>query len=829
MCRCNFFLIREVRETDIARPRVRTFVGLLTSALPMDPSASYHPGWRDGLSSSSSSHRGAANSTTMQRGASHLEDGLSRLLSPVASVLSSDIPGIPIANQWEDPHEPPEYRTKWNSGSNGVNATWNNHHHNSSHPQQSLSQQWQLPQPELLLHDSVSSQHSRGSMSSSIWGANPHDDYSKSSHTSTSTLLLSSHAENHGESLENQLFLSQLHIGGGGGGGTNTTTNYGENPQNQPPKQPVRRPSYSSYSYTSTTTNNNNCTPHDLNNNTNNINISNYPPYPPASSPNSDFGTYPSFLPSSSQDSNNSGTAVGTMAQPYSSHPSQFARSNSSHYPPSSGVATTSSLQQAAASFYPSSVHSTVPGLVGASSSSTVGSQSWYSQPPPPTTTCPAPSSLAVAAATGRSTVVAGPPPGFAQDRLGSASVRRHTTTGSTTAAVSSKTRDRQRSNRKKVTATATTTTGRHASPPTLKDRSSNVQQHHQQQLAYSPYGGADMKDDMTAHSMTSTTTATTTASYRSYQLVQETTTGEGVVSSSQAIRALMEPEPSLHDPTTHDNVDVGGLAATSSFSSFGQQSRQPSPPILPQPVSEDYFSVLERDMERDRRHHHHNDDSLSDTEGGSFQFDDDDEVFAVEVDDEIQMADDDWSGGSRPPTNFTKKREWLVRMNRKLTEIPVGELDPATVPLSAVMNAWAKTKSAQGAAMVELWLKRAQQEYEAGNRNVVPTTKMYTMAGTCSLRQIPMVHDIPAPSHTLFFIYFMYLQSNRTQWMPGPAVGKEAQQLNARKPYCSTCTSCTSRVDTTSYVPPMPFSMRSSTLGPVVARRLLQSVPSRF
>ncbi len=50
-----------------------------------------------------------------------------------------------------------------------------------------------------------------------------------------------------------------------------------------------------------------------------------------------------------------------------------------------------------------------------------------------------------------------------------------------------------------------------------------------------------------------------------------------------------------------------------------------------------------------------------------------------------------------------TKKHDWLLRMNRKLQEVPVGELDPATVPLSAVMNAWAKTKSAQGASMVYL------------------------------------------------------------------------------------------------------------------------------
>lgn len=75
------------------------------------------------------------------------------------------------------------------------------------------------------------------------------------------------------------------------------------------------------------------------------------------------------------------------------------------------------------------------------------------------------------------------------------------------------------------------------------------------------------------------------------------------------------------------------------------------------------------------------------------------------------------------------KKHDWLMRMNRRLNEITVGDLDPSTTPLSAIMNAWAKTKSSQGASMVEMWLNRAQQEFDAGNPKVVPTTKMYTMA----------------------------------------------------------------------------------------------------
>ena len=81
-------------------------------------------------------------------------------------------------------------------------------------------------------------------------------------------------------------------------------------------------------------------------------------------------------------------------------------------------------------------------------------------------------------------------------------------------------------------------------------------------------------------------------------------------------------------------------------------------------------------------------------------------------------------------PSTRGKKREWLLRMNKKLQEVPVGELDPSVVPINAILDAWAKTKSAQGASMVELWLKRAQEEYGAGNHRIVPTTKMYTMAG---------------------------------------------------------------------------------------------------
>ena len=97
--------------------------------------------------------------------------------------------------------------------------------------------------------------------------------------------------------------------------------------------------------------------------------------------------------------------------------------------------------------------------------------------------------------------------------------------------------------------------------------------------------------------------------------------------------------------------------------------------------------------------------------------------------DNDTNDGDSDGHGSIPVPAN--KKKDWLLRMNRRLNEIPIGELDPSTTPLSAVMNAWSKTKSSQGASMVELWLHRVQQEYDMGNVNVVPTSKMYTMAGS--------------------------------------------------------------------------------------------------
>jgi len=108
-------------------------------------------------------------------------------------------------------------------------------------------------------------------------------------------------------------------------------------------------------------------------------------------------------------------------------------------------------------------------------------------------------------------------------------------------------------------------------------------------------------------------------------------------------------------------------------------------------------------------------------------------DVYPLHQDDDSDDAGDSseiWGDDVGPHSPTSKKKEWLLRMNRRMEEIPIGHLDPATLPVSAIMNAWAKTKSAQGASMVELWLKRVQDEAEAGNTKLGPTTKLFTMAG---------------------------------------------------------------------------------------------------
>ena len=75
------------------------------------------------------------------------------------------------------------------------------------------------------------------------------------------------------------------------------------------------------------------------------------------------------------------------------------------------------------------------------------------------------------------------------------------------------------------------------------------------------------------------------------------------------------------------------------------------------------------------------------------------------------------------------KKREWLLSMNATLDATPIGQLDPNALPLSTIMNGWAKQKSSEGARNVEMWLDRVHQEYKNDNPSVYPTARMYTMA----------------------------------------------------------------------------------------------------
>ena len=188
------------------------------------------------------------------------------------------------------------------------------------------------------------------------------------------------------------------------------------------------------------------------------------------------------------------------------------------------------------------------------------------------------------------------------------------------------------------------------------------------------------------------------------------------ISTSSEAIRQLMKPtygEDSLGGDSGHSITE-----RSEDFNFGGNGSLPPtvedpssllSPPILPTVAK-----VAE---------------ATKDDEGSVTFHEDDEEDFIV---DGFPLTED----GRRSPTSSSatssstgKKSEWLTRMNRKMEECPIGEMDPVEIPINAIMNGWAKSKSVQAPTQVEAWLKRATQEYAAGNKEVVPTTKMYTMA----------------------------------------------------------------------------------------------------
>jgi hypothetical protein len=223
-----------------------------------------------------------------------------------------------------------------------------------------------------------------------------------------------------------------------------------------------------------------------------------------------------------------------------------------------------------------------------------------------------------------------------------------------------------------------------------LTPQTSPLREHKSIQQLYSPRSIKDTS--MASPSTLRSTQENARASYTSESLQQLST-----VSDETAWGTNMTADLDKHSYHSRHTIDRSSQHLSPTRSSH-------QPPILPtQPVLIDDASF--------------DDDEVDDLHD-----------FAEEGDD-----DDAWEAKSfsAPSSSSprTKKKEWLLRMNRKLQEIPIGQLDPSTVPLSAIMNAWAKTKSAQGASMVELWLKRAQQEYDSGNRQVIPTTKMYTMA----------------------------------------------------------------------------------------------------
>ena len=190
---------------------------------------------------------------------------------------------------------------------------------------------------------------------------------------------------------------------------------------------------------------------------------------------------------------------------------------------------------------------------------------------------------------------------------------------------------------------------------------------------------------------------------------------------SSEAIRQLIKPRQQQQRQQQYHSreSDSASIRSKSSYSPSNSSLASDNRPILPQhkPELDDQADYSFHDYEFEE-------EKILDGNGNPL-FDD----------------NDSWNSGSNNPYSSkqgvgndspSRKQEWLLRMNRRLQDTPVGELDPSVVPISAVMNAWAKSKSAQGASMVELWLLRAQEESDAGNKRVVPTSKMYTMAGKC-------------------------------------------------------------------------------------------------
>ena len=257
--------------------------------------------------------------------------------------------------------------------------------------------------------------------------------------------------------------------------------------------------------------------------------------------------------------------------------------------------------------------------------------------------------------------------------------------------------------------------------------------------------GGRGKSGDSSQHSGYSSNSSTRGGSSFHRQQPQQRSndsSSHATTATSEALRALMNPPAyssssiSTLEPTTHDRPILPKQSLTSSM--------------------EDYLYYDDTE----------DDDDISFEESG----------ILPPSSSNVSSKDN-----SSPKT---KKHDWLLRMNRRLQEVPVGELDPTTVPLAAVMNAWAKTKSAQGASMVEMWLNRAQQEYDAGNHKIVPTAKLYTMAGMYIIVFILISTDTEMNMDWNLTLLFLCacLQS-----MLGRKVGKGVLRQHVPKPFCNT------------------------------------------
>ena len=432
------------------------------------------------------------------------------------------------------------------------------------------------------------------------------------------------------------------------------------------------------------------------------------------------FGTYSSFAKKGNIDEFSPGVGVGPYGDlglsnltVQSAHvPFRQRRSigPSSSYEDDFDLTGSSFFETATVAGYPSQDYggfgaaasvdsSSIPGVMPASSGSTYGtSHSLFSSP--------------------SSDMVPPPPPGFL-DVAQKPKLYHHHHSGTVSGGANTSTRGgRQPANHRRGPPRCTTATSAAVRPPAmhfapLQERNAPLGTSRSRNTASAvPKSALPMRDFH--DSSTSITLEESSECGVSQHSIDIST-------SSEAIRQLMKPKYTSGDDSLNGSGSGHSITERAEDFIFTSGGRLPptfenlptfsTQPILPQHVEADENSITFHD--------------------------DDEEDFTFNEEDGFPLVDgDDWlstGGGRKSPSGSSppasKKHEWLVRMNRKMQECPIGDLDPSIIPISAVMNGWAKSKSSQGAAMVEEWLQRAEKEYAAGNSQVVPTTKMYTMA----------------------------------------------------------------------------------------------------